>query len=164
MVMLDRRKLAAPLAAQAVAFVVVLVIGVFTGHTSKAAPAPTSTRTPKVTASARATPGKAGRDNLTVRVVQLTAAGVSLKGSPVSVLQDGNLASVSTGVLDSSLEYPASVAAGQYQVCVNPSFGWISKDRGTQSLGDWICMTADVGTAPATVTFRLASQFAGGGQ
>lgn len=160
MVMLDRRKLAVPLAAQAVAFVVVLVIGVFTGHTSKAAPAPTSTRTPK----ASATPGKAARDNLTVRVVQLTTAGVSLKGSPVSVLQDGNLASVARGVLDSSLEYPASVAAGQYQVCVNPSFGWISKDRGTQSLGDWICMTADVGTAPATVTFRLISQFAGGGQ
>ena len=32
MVMLDRRKLAAPLFAQAAAFVVVLVIGGFTGH------------------------------------------------------------------------------------------------------------------------------------
>ena len=38
MVTLDRRKLAAPLVAQAAAFVAVLVIGGFTGHAATAAP------------------------------------------------------------------------------------------------------------------------------
>ena len=40
MVTVDRRKLAAPLFAQAAAFVVVLVIGGFTGHAKTPSPAP----------------------------------------------------------------------------------------------------------------------------
>ena len=161
MVVLDRRKLAAPLAAQAVAFVVVLVIGVFTGHTSKSAPGPTSSGTPKATASrASATPSKEGPVKLTVRVMQLTSLGVDLQGSAVSVLQEGNLASVASGALGTSLEYATNVPAGQYQVCVKPPFGWTSAVRGTDPLGDWICTTADVGAAPAAVTFKLTTQAA----
>ncbi len=52
MVMLDRRKLAAPLFAQAAAFVAVLVIGGFTGHSTKAAPSSGSGQTAGPTATA----------------------------------------------------------------------------------------------------------------
>ena len=160
MVTLDRRRLAAPLFAQAAAFVAVLVIGGFTGHSSpKAAPSSGSGQTagPTATASASSASSKGAALKLTVRVTK-DGEGLPLPGSQVTVLQDGTLASVMTGTLNSALEFAANVPAGQYQVCINPPIGWDSSTRTTHVLADWICSPADLKTSPQLVTFRLTSQ------
>jgi len=158
--MLDRRRLAAPLCAQAAAFVAVLVIGGFTGHSSpKAAPSSGSGQTagPTATASASSASSKGAALKLTVRVTK-DGEGLPLPGSQVTVLQDGTLASVTTGTLNSALEFAANVPAGQYQVCINPPIGWDSRIRTTHVLADWICSPADLRTSPQLVTFSLTSQ------
>jgi hypothetical protein len=158
--MLDRRKLAAPLFAQAAAFVVVLVIGGFTGHSSpKAAPTPSVTFTPSAGASATASSAasKGASLKLTIRVIK-DGEGLPLSGSQVNVLRNGTLASVMTGTLNPGLEFAANVPAGQYQVCIEPPIGWESRVRTTQVLAGWICSPADLRTAPQLVTFRLTSQ------
>jgi hypothetical protein len=158
--MLDRRKLAAPLFAQAAAFVVVLVIGGFTGHSSpKAAPTSPVTFTPSASATATASSAssKGASLKLTVRVIK-DGDGLPLSGSQVNVLRNGTLASVMTGTLNSGLEFAANVPAGQYQVCIDPPIGWESRVRTTQVLAGWICSPADLRTAPQLVTFRLTSQ------
>jgi hypothetical protein len=158
--MLDRRKLAAPLFAQAAAFVAVLVIGGLTGHSSgKPAPASTPARAPapSVTASASSASSKAAALKLTVRVTK-DGDGLPLPGSQVTVLQNGTLASVTTGTLNSALEFAANVPAGQYQVCIDPPIGWESRVRTTHVLAGWICSPADLRASPQLVTFRLVSQ------
>jgi hypothetical protein len=159
---LDRRKLAAPLFAQAAAFVVVLVIGGFTGHTSTTpGPAPTRGATPSAGASTAAN----GRGlKLTVKVVEEGTAGLPVSGSQVAVLQNGTLTSVASGTLNSALEFAANVPAGQYQVCINPPIGWASTVRTTHALSGWICNATDVGTGPQLVTFRLTPQLPQVGQ
>ena len=159
--MLDRRKLAAPLFAQAAAFVAVLVIGGFTGHAPTTA-GPAHGTTPTPSASASATKGPAHK--LTVKVTQDSTNGLSVSGSQVNVLQDGTLTSVVSGALSSALEFAANVPAGQYQVCVNPPIGWGSAVRTTHVLAGWICSAADVRTGPALVTFRLTPQLPQVGQ
>jgi hypothetical protein len=157
MVMLDRRKLAAPLFAQAAAFVVVLVIGGFTGHASTTAgPVHSATPSASVSTSASATKGSARK--LTVKVVEEGTNGLSASGSPVNVLKDETLTSVVSGTLNSVLEFAANVPAGQYQVCINPPPGWGSAVRTTHVLADWICTAADARTGPQLVTFRLTPQ------
>ena len=160
--MLDRRKLAAPLFAQAAAFVAVLVIGGFTGHSStKAAPPSGSGQTAGPTATATASPSSASSKGaalkLTVKVIK-TGDGLPLPGSQVNVLQNDTLASVMTGTLNSALEFAANVPAGQYEVCINPPIGWESRVRATHELAGWICSAADLRTSPQLVTFRLTSQ------
>ena len=160
--MLDRRKLAAPLFAQAAAFVAVLVIGGFTGHSStKAAPPSGSGQTGAPTATATASPSSASSKGaalkLTVKVIK-TGDGLPLPGSQVNVLQNDTLASVMTGPLNSALEFAANVPAGQYEVCINPPIGWESRVRATHELAGWICSAADLRTSPQLVTFRLTSQ------
>ena len=159
MVTVDRRKLAAPLFAQAAAFVAVLVIGGFTGHSSKAAPPSGSGQTagPAATATAGPAASKGAALKLTVRVTK-DGDGLPLPGSQVNVLQNDTLASVMTGTLDSALEFAANVPAGQYQVCINPPIGWESRVRATHALAGWICSPADLRTSPQLVTFRLTSQ------
>jgi hypothetical protein len=159
-VTLDRRKLAAPLFAQAAAFVAVLVIGGFTGHSpTKAAPPSGSGQTagPTATATASSASSKGAALKLTVRVIK-TGDGLPLPGSQVNVLQNDTLASVVTGTLNSALEFAANVPAGQYEVCVNPPIGWESRVRATDELAGWICSAADLRTSPQLVTFRLTSQ------
>ena len=153
--MLDRRKLAAPLFAQAAAFVAVLVIGGLTGHSSKPAPAPG--RTPTPSASASSASSKEAAVKLTVQVTK-DGDGLPLPGSQVNVLQNGTLASVTTGTLNSALEFAANVPAGLYQVCIEPPIGWDSQVRTTHVLAGWICSPADLRTSPQLVTFRLTSQ------
>ncbi len=160
MVMLDRRKLAAPFVAQAAAFVAVLVIGGFTGHSpTKAAPAsgPGPTPAPSVAASVSSASSKGAALKLTVRVTK-QGDGLPISGSQVNVLRNGTLASVMTGTLNPALEFAANVPAGQYQVCIDPPIGWDSKDRTTHVLAGWICSPADLRTSPQLVTFRLTSQ------
>ena len=163
MVMLDRRKLAAPLFAQAAAFVAVLVIGGFTGHASTTSgPAHGTTPSASTSVSPSATKGPAHK--LTVKVVETGTNGLSVSGSQVTVLADGTLTSVVSGALNSALEFAANVPAGQYQVCVDPPIGWASAVRTTQVLAGWICSAADVRTGSALVTFRLTPQLPQVGQ
>ena len=153
--MLDRRKLAAPLFAQAAAFVVVLVIGGFTGHASTTAgPVPSTTPSASTSASASATKGSPSR-KLTVKVVAEGIGPLSVSGSPVKVLADETLTSVVSRTLPSTLEFAMNVPAGQYQVCVLPPAGWVSAVGTTHVLADWICSPADVTTDPQLVMFRL---------
>ena len=158
--MLDRRKLAAPLFAQAAAFVAVLVIGGFTGHSStKAAPPSGSGQTagPTATASPSSASSKGAALKLTVRVIK-DGDGLPLPGTQVNVLQTGTLTSVVTGTLNPALEFASNVPAGQYQVCIQPPIGWGSKVRTTHVLAGWICSPADLRTSPQLVTFRLGNQ------
>ena len=174
MVTLDRRKLAAPLFAQAAAFVAVLVIGGFTGHGSTRTPTVTSTFTPSVTstpspvaspsATASSVASKGPALKLTVKVTQDGDVGLSVAGSQVNVLRDGSLTSVASGALNPALEFATNVPAGQYQVCIDPPIGWGSAVRGTHLLGGWICSSADLRTAPQLVTFRLIPQIPQAGQ
>ena len=163
MVMLDRRKLAAPLFAQAAAFVAVLVIGGFTGHASTTS-GPAHGTTPSASASASASATKGPAHKLTVKVTEEGTNGLSVSGSQVNVLADGTLTSVVSGALNSALEFAANVPAGQYQVCVDPPIGWASAVRTTQVLAGWICSAADVRTGSALVTFRLTPQLPQVGQ
>ena len=166
MVNLDRRKLAAPLFAQAAAFVVVLVIGGFTGHAKTPSPAPGGTPAPTATTAAptaSSASSKGAAVKLTVKVIK-DGDGLPLPGSQVNVLQTGTLASVVTGTLNPALEFASNVPAGQYQVCIQPPTGWGSKVRTTHVLAGWICSAADLGTSPQLVTFRLTTQLPQVGQ
>ena len=163
MVMLDRRTLAAPLFAQAAAFVAVLVIGGFTGHASTPS-GPARGTTPSASASTSASATKGPAHKLTVKVTEEGTNGLSVSGSQVNVLTDGTLTSVVSGVLNSALEFAANVPAGQYQVCVDPPIGWGSAVRTTHVLAGWICSAADVRTGSALVTFRLTPQLPQVGQ
>jgi hypothetical protein len=158
---LDRRKLAAPLFAQAAAFVVVLVIGGFTGHAKTPAPAPgpsgTKAPTATFTPTASSASSKGAALKLTVRVTK-DGDGLPLPGTQVNVLQTGTLTSVATGTLNPALEFASNVPAGQYQVCILPPIGWGSKVPTTHVLAGWICSPADLRTSPQLVTFRLGSQ------
>ena len=170
--MLDRRKLAVPLFAQAGAFIVVLVIGGFTGH---AAPKPSPQGTPgtAVTASPSSTgspaPAKGPVLKLSVKVTEdgtngLSQAGDTVAGSKVRVLQTESLAIAASGTLSAAQEYAANVPAGLYQVCIDPPIGWGSAVRSTQALAGWICSTADLRKGPQVVTFRLIPQIPVAGQ
>jgi hypothetical protein len=157
-VMLDRRKLAVPLFAQAGAFVVVLVIGGFTGHAQPKTPSGhAATASPSGTVSPGT--GRSPGVKLSVKVTEQGTNGPSVSGSQVRVLQNGTLASVASGTLDPALGYAANVAAGQYEVCVKPPAGWGSTALGTDGLAGWICSAADLGKGPQLVTFRLSRQF-----
>jgi hypothetical protein len=162
MVMLDRRKLAVPLFAQATAFVAVLVIGGFTGHASTT-PRPGSSTTPGPSASVSSAATKGPALKLTVKVVE-DGTGLSVSGSPVKVLQTGTLANVASGALSPALDFAANVPAGQYQVCIDPPVGWGSAVRTTHVLAGWICSVADLRTGPQLVTFRLTPQLSQVGQ
>ena len=161
MVTVDRRKLATLLFAQAAAFVVVLIIGGFTGHASTPPPGPgpggTPAPTTTATASASSASSKGAALKLTVKVIK-DGDGLPLPGSQVNVLQTGTLTSVVTGTLNPALEFASNVPAGQYQVCIDPPPGWGSKVRTTHVLAGWICSPADLRTSPQLVTFRLSTQ------
>lgn len=158
MVTIDRSKLAAPVFAQAAAFVIVLVIGGFTGHSSKSpAPAPTSSA-PASASSSTPAAAKGHEAKLTVRVVQEGTDGLTVSGSQVKVVQSASLAQVASGVLDAALQFAATVPAGAYQVCVKPPADWTSTVKNTHLINGYTCVATDVGSAPVSVTFRLAPQ------
>ena len=170
--MLDRRKLAVPLFAQAGAFVVVLVIGGFTGHAAPKPPqGPQGTPGTAVTASPSGSQAadKGPAVKLSVKVTErgtngLSEAGDTIAGSQVRVLQTRSLASVASGTLSPAQDYAANVPAGQYQVCIDPPIGWGSEVRSTQALAGWICSAADLTKGPQVVTFRLIPQIPQAGQ
>jgi hypothetical protein len=168
-VTVDRRKLAAPVLAQAAAFVVVLVIGGFTGHSAKpTTPAhqssPSASTGAKTTASASSTSPDvtAGHGaKLTVKVVEDGTDGLSVSGSEVKVLQSTTLNTVASGTLSSALEFAANLPAGTYQVCVKPPIGWGSSTKGTHIINGYICGPAQVGSAPVSLTYHVTPQVPG---
>jgi hypothetical protein len=160
-VTLDRRKLAAPVAAQAVAFVVVLVIGIFTGHTTKTpAPGPAHSASPGARPSAPAAgssspaAAKGQGAKLTVSVDEEIAGGLSVAGSQVRVLRNGTTVVLASGTLNTAREFATNLPAGKYEVCVNP-VGWISAVPGTHLIHGFICSPVTVGSAPESVTFHV---------
>jgi hypothetical protein len=159
-VTLGRSKLAAPVLAQAAAFVVVLVIGGFTGHSSSppgpvTTPSPSSSATSSATSSASA-PAKGQGAKLTVTVTPEGTDGVSVAGSKTEILQSTTLRTVASGTLDPALKFVATLPAGAYQACVKPPADWTSALKDTHVINGYICGPADVGSAPTSVTFPLA--------
>jgi hypothetical protein len=147
----DRRKLAAPVLAQAASFVVVLVIGGFAGHsgTPKTNPTPTPTRSsPAPPASASPSQGKGQQPELTVEVP--TTGGIPLD-IPVTVLDETARHVVATGILAPSAQSTGlswtdrSLRPGTYQVCAEPSTRVRFTDRGDGARPGWVC-------TPVTVT------------
>jgi hypothetical protein len=160
-VTLDRRKLAAPVVAQAAAFVVVLVIGIFNGHTAKTpAPGPTRSaspgaRPPAPAASSSSPPAvKDQGTKLTVTVVEDSAGGLSVADSQVRVLRNGTTTVVASGALNTARKFATNLPAGEYEVCVNP-IGWVSAVPGTHLDHGFICSPTAIGSAPQSVTFHV---------
>jgi hypothetical protein len=160
-VTLDRRKLAAPVVAQAAAFVVVLVIGIFNGHTTKTppppAPAPTRSASPGARPPASSTSPAAAKNQgtkLTVTVVENSAGGLSVADSQVQVLRNGTTAVVASGTLNTARKFATNLPAGEYEVCVNP-VGWVSAVPGTHLDHGFICSPTAIGSAPQSVTFHV---------
>jgi hypothetical protein len=162
-VTLDRRKLAAPVLAQAAAFLVVLVIGGFAGHSAKpAGPAHQASPSASATASSTSPDVTAGHGaKLTVKVVEDGTDGLSVSGSEVKVLESSTLNTVASGTLSSALEFAANLAAGTYQVCVKPPIGWGSSTKGTHIINGYICGPAEVGSGPVSLTYHLTPQVPG---
>jgi hypothetical protein len=151
----DRRKLIAPVFAQAAAFVVVLVIGGFTHHGGSPTPAPTHSTSPSPRLTTSAPPTPAGtKTKLTVKVREEGTTGGSVAGSKVEVLGSTTLAVAASGVLNANLELTTNVPAGNYEVCVNAPTGWTSAVKNTH-LFRGICTPTTVASAPQTVTFQL---------
>jgi len=167
-VTLDRRKLAAPVVAQAAAFVVVLVIGLFNGHATKtptpgpthsASPgarppsSPASSSAPAASSSSPAATKDQGT-KLTVTVVENSADGLSVADSQVQVFRNGTTAAVASGTLNTARKFATNLPAGEYEVCVNP-VGWVSAVPGTHLDHGFICSPAAIGSAPQSVTFHV---------
>jgi hypothetical protein len=156
----DRRKLTAPVLAQAVSFIVVLVIGGFAGRSSPSAPAAAS---PSPHASA-SSPSGAGehQSGLTVQVPVGAAVGGIVLHIPVKVLDSRTRSSVASGALspnaqNTQLGWVRPLAAGTYQVCAHPPAGLRFTDKNTGVLPGWACTVASVAPDSQTlVTFHLA--------
>jgi hypothetical protein len=157
----DRRKLAAPVFAQAVAFVAVLVIGGLTGRSPAPSPAPA---TPAASPHASVTSPAAAKEHQSALAVQVPAdaavGGVALR-IPVRVLSSRTLFDVASGTLspnaqNTRLGWTRPMAAGTYQVCARPPAGLRFTDKNTGVLPGWTCTPARVAQgAQAQVTFHL---------
>jgi hypothetical protein len=152
----DRRKLAAPVLAQAASFVVVLLIGGFTGHSpAPARPAPTTPASAHV--------GATGHQSGVIVEIPLSAAtgGVALS-IPVKILGTAALTTTAEGTpspnaQDTQLDLDEPLPAGTYQVCAQPSGGLRFTDRNTGVMPGWDCMVATVAADRQTpVIFHLA--------
>jgi hypothetical protein len=155
----DRRKFAAPVFAQAVAFVAVLVIGGLTGHSPTPSPAP-ATPSPQASATSPAA-AKEHQSALTVQVpVDAAVGGVALR-IPVRVLDSRTLFDVATGTLspnaqNTQLGWTRPLAAGTYQVCAQPPSGLRFTGKNTGVLPGWTCTLASLAQGTqAQVTFHL---------
>jgi hypothetical protein len=163
-VTLDRRKLTAPVLAQAAAFVVVLVIGGVTGHGGgKPVPgrSPSSTSPAgHVRSTAPATAAPARSTELTVEVSQagdgVTARSVSLKILKAPALTLVLRTSLTARLAGTPMELTATVPEGVYQVCVTPPPGWmVTGHNKTGALAGGECSKVDATPGTPPVTFQL---------
>jgi hypothetical protein len=159
----DRRMLAAPVLAQVASFVVVLVIGGFTGHSAaRGTPGPTpGSPVPHASTSPRA--GATGAQP--GLAVQVPVGGIVLH-IPVRVLDSRTMSAVASGTLSpnaqgTQLGWTRPLPAGTYQVCARPPAGLRFTDSNTGVLPGWDCTVADVlPGSQALVTFHLAQDAA----
>jgi hypothetical protein len=160
----DRRKFAAPVLAQAASFVVVLVIGGFTGHSpATRSPGPTHTSaSPSVGVSSP--PGvKEHQAALIVEVPLGAATGGIAMDIAVRVLDartGGNVlsGSMAPNVQDTEASLDESLPSGSYQVCAQAPEGLRFTDKNSGMLPGWVCQPAIlVPSVQATVVFHLAS-------
>jgi len=148
-VTLDRRKLTAPLLAQAAAFVVVLVIGGVTGHESPSHPTvPVAHTSPPRITSAHST-------KLTVQVSLHGGIGATTPGVPVEILKDHALTPLMSAQLTEGTPTDLVMPAGDYQVCVNPPAGWMFTGHNTGAVPGLDCTMVDARSPAQTVTFHL---------
>jgi hypothetical protein len=148
MVTPNLRRLAAPMVAQAVSFVVVLGIGVL----FVASPPSVHRHLPKVQPSASPVP------TVTVTLFALSVqatAHVPLAGRQVTVLRAATLASAASGALDSKGLFTAHVPVGSYQVCLSVPAGLEVADGSASGLRGWACSVARVQAGASRVTFSL---------
>lgn len=148
MVTPDRRKLAAPVVAQAVSFAAVLVIGALTVTSPRSVHVPPPVVHPSVSPAA-AVPGF-------VLVVRATVNDVALAGRRVTVLGDGTLSSAASGVLNGAGVFSARVPADSYQVCLSVPAGLEVVGAGSASgLPGWTCSAVRMQAGTGTVAFPL---------
>ena len=151
----DRRKLAAPVLAQVASFVVVLVIGGFTGHS------PPPARPSPHASTSSASGAREHQSGLIVGVPVGAAGGIALS-IPVKVLDSRTLSSVASGTLspnaqNTQLGWNKPLAAGTYQVCAQPPTGLRFTEKSTGALPGWVCTAAHVAPGSQTqVVFHLA--------
>jgi hypothetical protein len=141
----DLWRLATPLLAVGVSFIVVLIIGASsTGGSPKPKPTPTPTAQHGV--------------DLTIMAV---AQPVLPRGSIVTVRNATTLRPVVTNQpLNTHNSYTKHVPVQSYLVCLRPPKGWGSPSGDILSLGNWICMAEQIGPGPTQVTFRLVPRSA----
>lgn len=170
MVRLDGRKLTAPLLAQAVAFVAVLVIGGLTGHAGgkpthprspgSTSPSPHHTSpSPHQTSPSQVNTSTGNVTELTVQIVQ-AVGGVPLPTVVVNVFRDDRALTpvpMVPIILNQTVpETTKSVPAGHtYQVCAKPPRGWTFTSHGTGAVPGSDCIRVEAGTSAQTVTFQL---------
>jgi hypothetical protein len=172
-VYLDRRKLTAPVLAQAAAFVAVLAIGVLTGHSggtphsgptrSIGATPHNSFTSPHVSVTSQGNSPTAQSTELTVLIDKVDGFGLTMPSVAVEVLEDDRAltpvasTSVNPSVAGTSMEQMESVPAGHtYQVCVQqPPQDWMFTDHNTDAVPGWDCTTVEAGPQAETVTFHL---------
>lgn len=159
MVTLDRRKLTAPVFAQAAAFVAVLVIGGLTGHgggkptpgPSSATPRPPAASTspaPHISVTSRGATVTEHSTELTVLIAAGEGIDVRMPSAAVQVREDDlPLAPVvNQGVAGIPIKVPADHA---YLVCVKPPAGWVFTGPSPGPLPDADCTTVKVGSQAA---------------
>jgi hypothetical protein len=157
----DRRKLAAPVLAQAASFVVVLVIGGFTGHSAAKGPARPSPSTHAGATSPAATKEQQ-QSGLTVHVPVTGGTAGIVPDISVRVLASRGAAVVATGTLaqnaqDTDLGWTKSLTAGTYQVCVQAQAGLRFTEKSDGALPGWTCALASLAPgSPTQVTFHLS--------
>jgi hypothetical protein len=156
----DRRKLAAPVLAQAASFVVVLVIGGFTGHSPGKGPA-RPTPSPHASATSPAATKEQQQSGLTVNVPVIGGTAGIAPDIPVRVLPSGSFAAVASGTLAPNaqgtvLTWTKPLAAGMYQVCAKPPQGLRFTERDTGVQPGWTCVLSNVAPgSQAQVTLHL---------
>jgi hypothetical protein len=147
----DLWRLATPLLAVGVSFVVVLIIGA----ASPGSPTPTISPTPTPTPTTTPTPPALHS------AITITAASASPKtrvlprGSTVTVYSATTLQRIVTNHLTTKNSYTTQVPVHSYLVCLRPPGNWRSASGDTISLGSWICKAKQIGPGPATVNFSL---------
>jgi hypothetical protein len=149
----DRRKLAAPVLAQAASFVVVLVIGGFTGHSAPpASPAPHPSTSPPSPAATKSTKGQEPGV-----IVEVPVTGGIVPHVPVQVLAGRTTVASGTLALQGiAVEWSHALNPGAYQVCAQPPAGLHFTEKSSGALPGWTCEPAVVAAGPTQVIFHLA--------
>jgi hypothetical protein len=149
----DLRKRAAPVVAQGVSFVAVLVIALIAASPSSGHVAPRGVRSPTSPSPTSPAPAAPGLE----MVVLATANGQPLPRDRVVVLADRTLGRVSSGALNAVGIFTADLPVGSYQVCVSVPADLEVAGGSASGLPGWACSALQVkaGAATSLVKFSL---------